>query len=327
MPSFGLFPYINNADDKVVKDNKVVLEDGDSLDLTVKYQNGNKEAEIKAADAVASLYDADGKAVALDNAGALTSVDLLVAENAVVTLDQPIKSTAALTPQEYVLRVQLKAGDKEITDRIIVEVTPDAADQAAADEVIEDINNLPAITNLKLTDKPAVVAVRTKFGTAGSTDGTVTNTVKKQNLVTNIDKLVEAEAKIEALEILADADVIAILEVAEEDFDTTANATNLTNAKAAVVTNSSPEAKKYLTDAKAKVEKIEKIDTALKAVQVAANEAAFKTEMVKEDLGLDLSAFNALPGVTQESILTTLLAEQASFTNIKALQDRIDELV
>lgn len=114
---------------------------------------------------------------------------------------------------------------KFAVDTTKLEEVFDKLELLMSNDVISEINDLPEIDSLELTNKNTVEAIRVKF-----------NEISTRNnaLVTNIDKLVEAEAKIKELESL-DKKIKTIIEkinLLEDESDVTFD--NLQEEKAKV---------------------------------------------------------------------------------------------
>lgn len=119
----------------------------------------------------------------------------------------PVVDDVQLSHKSDILGVinKFKALSEDVkfaVDTTKLEEVFDKLELLMSNDVISEINDLPEIDSLELTNKSTVEAIRVKF-----------NEISTRNnaLVTNIDKLVEAEAKIKELESL-DKKIKAIIE-------------------------------------------------------------------------------------------------------------------
>lgn len=120
-------------------------------------------------------------------------IALIEALGVITDLSQKAQVVAARTAYEALTAAEKAAVGADLLAVLIAaeQTISQLEDQAAATNVIELINALPAIADLQLTDKAQVDAAQTAF--AALSDA-------QQQLVTNLDKLQAAISKLESLD-------------------------------------------------------------------------------------------------------------------------------
>ena len=183
------------------------------------------------------------------------------------------------------------SNEKSLLDNLqarINELKQEDLDQVAIEAVIAQINRLPSVEDLALTDKEAVEAARIFYDAL---------TTGQKECVKNIDKLIAAEVKIteleenaayESLKSLVEAKVAAYELLAQADLTTQELITAANDAKAAIVLDGLTEADKetFQTRITAADELVSIAQTILDE-QVAVNEAVENfRNLVSEALSL-----------------------------------------